>query len=203
MKFLLSITVGLTMAFASFAGFAAGDIQAGKAAATTCMGCHGAPGMRNAYPTFRIPKLGGQQAEYLALALKAYQSGERVHPTMQAQAGALSDMEITNIAAYLSRLEATAKSELGDGDAKAGEAKAQVCTSCHGAGGGKPITPQYPILAGQYPDFLAHALSGYKSGVRNNAVMKGFASALSASDIEDLAAYFGSQASKLSTPTNW
>ena len=72
-----------------------------------------------------------------------------------------------------------------------------------GAGGAKPITPQYPILAGQYPDFLAHALSGYKSGVRNNAVMKGFASALSASDIEDLAAYFGSQASTLSTPTNW
>ena len=122
---------------------------------------------------------------------------------MQAQAGALSDTEITNIAAYLSSLEAPAKSELGDGDAKAGEAKAQVCTSCHGAGGGKPITPQYPILAGQYPDFLAHALSGYKSGVRNNAVMKGFASALSASDIEDLAAYFGSQSSTLSTPTNW
>ena len=203
MKFLLSIAVGLTMAFASFAGFAAGDVQEGKAAAATCMGCHGAPGMRNAYPTFRIPKLGGQQAEYLALALKAYQSGERVHPTMQAQAGALSDTEITNIAAYLSSLEAPAKSELGDGDAKAGEAKAQVCTSCHGAGGGKPITPQYPILAGQYPDFLAHALSGYKSGARNNAIMKGFASALSDADIQDLAAYFGSQPSALSTPTDW
>lgn len=203
MKFLLSITVGLTMIFASFAGFAAGDIEAGKAAATTCMGCHGASGMRNAYPTFRIPKLGGQQAEYLALALKAYQSGERIHPTMQAQAGALNDSEITNLAAYLSRLDAPASSELGDGDAKAGEAKAQVCTSCHGAGGGKPISPQYPILAGQYPDFLAHALSGYKSGARNNAIMKGFASALSDADIQDLAAYFGSQASILSTPTNW
>ena len=203
MRFLLSITAGLTMAFTSFAGFAAGDIPAGKAAAATCMGCHGAPGMRNAYPAFRIPKLGGQQAEYLVLALKAYQSGERVHPTMQAQAGALSDAEITNIAAYLSSLDAPATSELGDGDAKAGEAKAQVCTSCHGAGGGKPITPQYPILAGQYPDFLAHALAGYKSGARNNAVMKGFASALSDSDIEDLAAYFGSQSSTLSTPANW
>ena len=122
---------------------------------------------------------------------------------MQAQAGALNDSEITNLAAYLSSLDAPASSELGDGDAKAGEAKAQVCTSCHGAGGGKPISPQYPILAGQYPDFLAHALSGYKSGARNNAIMKGFASALSDADIQDLAAYFGSQASILSTPTNW
>ena len=51
--------------------------------------------------------------------------------------------------------------------------------------------------------FLAHALSGYKSGARNNAIMKGFASALSDADIQDLAAYFGSQASTLSTPTNW
>tara|TARA_Y100001934_G_C11972085_1_gene594514 strand:+ start:47 stop:658 length:612 start_codon:yes stop_codon:yes gene_type:complete len=203
MKFLLSITVGLTMAFASFAGFATGDIQAGKAAVATCMGCHGASGMRNAYPTFRIPKLGGQHAEYLALALKAYQSGKRVHPTMQAQAGSLNDMEIANITAYLSGLDAPASSELGGGDAKAGEAKAQICASCHGAGGGKPITPQYPILAGQYPDFLAHALSGYKSGARNNAIMKGFASALSAADIQNLAAYFGSQPSPLSTPTDW
>ena len=71
MKFLLSITAGLAMAAASFTSLAAGDIQAGKAAAATCMGCHGAPGMRNAYPTFRNPKLGGQQADYLALALKA------------------------------------------------------------------------------------------------------------------------------------
>ncbi|HCX88601.1 MAG TPA: cytochrome c family protein [Gammaproteobacteria bacterium] len=203
MKFLLSITVGLAMALTSFASLAAGDIQAGRAAAATCMGCHGASGMRNAYPAFRIPKLGGQQAEYLMLALKAYQNAERVHPTMKAQAGALSGTEITNIAAYLSGLEATAASERGDGDAKAGEAKAQACATCHGAGGGKPITPQYPILAGQYPDFLAHALTGYKSGARNNAIMKGFASALSDSDIQDLAAYFSSQPSTLSTPTNW
>jgi cytochrome c553 len=46
-------------------------------------------------------------------------------------------------------------------------------------------------------------LADYKSGARNNAIMKGFASALSKKDMEDIAAYFGSQASPLSTPINW
>jgi cytochrome c553 len=61
----------------------------------------------------------------------------------------------------------------------------------------------YPILAGQYPDYLSHALSSYKSGTRNNAIMKSFAAALSDKDIDDISAYFGSQASPLSTPVNW
>ena len=78
-----------------------------------------------------------------------------------------------------------------------------ACFACHGAGGKKPIAPMYPSLAGQYPDYLSHALADYKSGARNNAIMKGFAAALSKQDMEDIAAYFGSQASSLSTPTNW
>jgi cytochrome c553 len=65
------------------------------------MGCHGIPGYNNAYPTYRVPKLGGQPPEYLAAALKAYQSGERPHKTMQAQATSLSEQDIADIAAYL------------------------------------------------------------------------------------------------------
>ncbi len=185
------------------AAYAAGDVQAGKASAATCMGCHGAPGLRNAYPAFRVPKLGGQQEQYLIVALKAYQSGERSHPTMQAQAGSMTDAEINNVSAYLSSLAGPDATELGDGDANAGAAKAQACFACHGPGGKKPIAPMYPSLAGQYPDYLSHALADYKSGARNNAIMKGFAAALSKKDMEDIAAYFGSQASPLSTPTNW
>lgn len=80
---------------------AQGDVQAGMLKANTCMGCHGIPGYTNAYPTYRVPKLGGQSAEYIAAALKSYKSGERPHKTMRAQADSLSDQDIADIAAYL------------------------------------------------------------------------------------------------------
>jgi cytochrome c553 len=84
------------------------------------------------------------------------------------------------------------------GNAENGKAKAaQVCAACHGADGAKPVAPENPILAGQYPDYLVKALSDYKSGKRNNPVMKAFASQLSKQEIEDLAAWFSIQKSDL------
>lgn len=74
---------------------------------------------------------------------------------------------------------------------------AQVCAACHGAEGNKPTDPSQPILAGQYYDYLVRALTDYKIGKRNNPIMKGFAGQLSKQDIEDLAAWFASQDSKL------
>jgi cytochrome c553 len=82
---------------------AAGNVDAGRLKANTCMGCHGIPGYTNAYPTYRVPKLGGQPPEYIAAALKAYKSGERPHLTMRAQAASLSDEDIADIAAYLAQ----------------------------------------------------------------------------------------------------
>jgi cytochrome c553 len=84
------------------------------------------------------------------------------------------------------------------GNAEAGKAKAaQVCAACHGADGAKPSAPDQPILAGQYYDYLVQALSDYKTGKRANAIMKGFAAALSKQDIEDLSAWFATQKSNL------
>ena len=83
------------------------------------------------------------------------------------------------------------------GDAVRGAQKAQSCVACHGAQGAKPISPDYPVLAGQVEDYLAHALSEYKSGARKNAIMAGQAATLSKKDIEDLAAYFAVQPSPL------
>lgn len=85
------------------------------------------------------------------------------------------------------------------GDVEAGEQKAAACVACHGAGGAAPISPQYPILAGQYADYLAQALLQYQNGARANAIMVGLAAPLSEEDIEDLAAYFASQNSPLRT----
>ena len=65
-------------------------------------------------------------------------------------------------------------------DPKAGQAKAaQICAACHGPDGNKPSDPTQPILAGQHYDYLVRALTDYKSGKRGNAIMKGFAGALS------------------------
>jgi cytochrome c553 len=91
-----------------------------------------------------------------------------------------------------------APAALGKGNAEAGKAKAaQVCAACHGADGAKPSAPDQPLLAGQHYDYLVQSLNDYKSGKRNNAVMKGFAASLSKQDIEDLAAWFASQKSGL------
>jgi len=89
-------------------------------------------------------------------------------------------------------------SALAGGNAEAGKQKAaQVCAACHGAEGNKPTAPENPILAGQHPDYLVHALKDYKSGKRDNPIMKGFAATLSTKDMEDLAAWFSSQPSGL------
>jgi cytochrome c553 len=83
-------------------------------------------------------------------------------------------------------------------DPAAGKAiAAKVCAACHGAEGDKPVAPENPILAGQYQDYLARALTDYKSGKRANPVMKAFAGQLSKKDIQDVAAWFSSQQSKL------
>jgi cytochrome c553 len=70
------------------------------AAVETCLGCHGIPGYKNAYPTYHVPKLGGQHARYIIDALRAYASGERPHSTMHANAVTLSEEEIETIATW-------------------------------------------------------------------------------------------------------
>ena len=80
---------------------AAGDAAAGKIKSDTCMGCHGGKGYANAYPTYRVPKIGGQSEAYIIQALKAYKTGERTHGTMTGQAVSLSEKDIADIAAYI------------------------------------------------------------------------------------------------------
>ncbi len=58
----------------------------------------------NAYPNYHVPRIAGQNYDYLVAALTAYKTGERDHPTMRAQGESLSAEDIRNIAAYLSSL---------------------------------------------------------------------------------------------------
>ncbi len=79
-----------------------GNFDNGRTLAYTCQGCHGITGYKNAYPSYRVPKIGGQSAQYLTQALTEYRQGKRRHPTMQAQSMSFSEQEIADLAVYLS-----------------------------------------------------------------------------------------------------
>ncbi|MGH8123932.1 MAG: c-type cytochrome [Rudaea sp.] len=81
-----------------------GDAKAGKTLVYTCGGCHGVTGYTNAYPNYHVPRIAGQNYDYLVAALTEYKTGQRAHPTMRAQGESLSDAEIRNIATYLSSI---------------------------------------------------------------------------------------------------
>jgi cytochrome c553 len=80
--------------------------------------------------------------------------------------------------------------------AAGGKIAAGVCAACHGADGNSTIVTN-PKLAGQHPEYLAKQLAAFKENKdRSNAVMLGFAAALSPDDMRNVAAYFSEQAPK-------
>ncbi|MCB1791716.1 MAG: cytochrome c [Gammaproteobacteria bacterium] len=80
-----------------------GDAERGRVKANTCLGCHAIPSYSNAYPNYHVPKVGGQNEEYLISALLAYRNGLRAHETMHNNALSLSDQDIADIAAFFSK----------------------------------------------------------------------------------------------------
>ena len=100
----LAIIAGV-MALTIGTAFADGDIAAGKVKSQTCMGCHGIPNYSNVYPTYHVPKVGGQHAAYIIAALQAYRAGQRDHETMRANAVGLSDQDMADIAAYFESIQ--------------------------------------------------------------------------------------------------
>ena len=157
---------------------------------STCLGCHGVVSYNNIYPTYKVPKLGNQHKDYLVAALKAYRSGERTHLTMRAHASNLSDSDIVKIAEYFSSIKYQ-EQVTNTADIEMIE-EANSCVGCHGADGNSMI-PTFPKIAGQYQDYLYHALKAYKNGDRNNAIMNGISSTLNEKQMKKLSKYFSSQ----------
>src|SRR5579863_10506921 len=73
-----------------------------------------------------------------------------------------------------------------------GATKSAVCSACHGPNGNS-VNPDWPRLAGQSAVYIAEQLRLFRSGVRNNPVMKPLAAILSDQDIDDLAVYYEAQ----------
>jgi cytochrome c553 len=177
------------LALVTFAAHADGDAARGEKLAYTCMGCHGVEFYKNAYPSYSVPKLGGQNAPYIVSALEEYRSGSRMHPTMRGFATSLTAEDRADLAAFFhSRVPAAAIPE------PVGKAptKAQLCVACHGTSG-RGTMPEYPNIGGQHADYIAQALNDYRLGKRKNAIMAPFAQQLSKDDIEALAEYFSGQ----------
>ncbi len=97
-----TVFLALALALVGSVAYAKGDVQKGKHLAYTCTGCHGIDQYKNAYPSYYVPKIAGQNEAYIVNALTAYSKGERNHPTMTAQAKSFSAQDIADIAAYIS-----------------------------------------------------------------------------------------------------
>lgn len=182
-----------------------------EAKVAMCVGCHGIIGYRGSFPeVYRVPKIAGQNAKYIAAALNAYKTGDRKHPTMRGIAETLSDQDIADIANYYEHLGAEDRKPLGDKPNRepsaevAGLIQKAACFSCHGANLSKPIDPSYPKISGQYPDYVFVALKAYKTQNnpafgRNNGVMGAIAKQFSNPELKALADYVGSLDSELAT----
>ncbi len=170
-------------------------VQAGKAAAAACAGCHGEAGISKMPAT---PSLVGLDPKYLVAAMKAYKSGDRKNDTMKSMLSAVTDADLGNIALYYALQKPARAQTPAGGDPAAGKAAAAACAGCHGDKG-VSANPAIPSLAGQDAQYLAAALHTYKEGGRGDETMKGLAASLDEAAAKNLAAFYASQQPQ---PTN-
>jgi cytochrome c553 len=167
----------------------ADPVQAGKAAAVPCAGCHGDAGISK---TPGMPSLAGLDSKYLTAAMKAYKDGQRKNIVMAALLASVNEADMNNIALYYA-LQAPARAQTPSlGNQMTGKAAAASCAGCH-SDQGISGNPAAPSLAGQDAQYLAAALQAYKEGSREDATMKGLAAALADGTIKDLAAFYATQ----------
>jgi cytochrome c553 len=205
---LLSLVITSVMAVSAQAQEVKGDAKAAEAKIAMCIGCHGIPGYQSSFPeVYRVPKISGQNAKYIAAALTAYKKGERKHQTMRGIADTLSDQDIADVAAYY---EQHGKTEAVTAAPKAANEKVTAllqkgaCVSCHGANFTQPLDPSYPKIAGQHKDYLFVALKSYKvenqsTWGRSNGIMGGIAKQYSNAELKALAEYIADQQGELKT----
>jgi cytochrome c553 len=180
-----------------------GDVKAGEKKNAMCIGCHGIEGYQASFPQiYRVPKISGQNGKYLTAALEAYRKGDRLHPTMRAIAGSLTDQDIADLSAYYESdaAAAPAQAELP----AALKDKLAVCVTCHGTNFNNTTDPANPRLAGQYADYLTVSLRAYQTEGkhlvgRSNATMAGMAKPLKDAEIEQIAKFLSGLPSDLKT----
>jgi len=164
-------------------------VQAGRAAAGACGGCHGETGVSD---TPGSPSLVGFEPKYFVAVMNAYKSGQRKNEVMKPMAAAVSDAELNNLALFYALQKPLRAATKSTGDAAAGKAAASGCSGCHGDKG-VASDAATPSLAGQDAQYLATATQSYKDGTRRDETMKGAVADLNEKAMRDIAAFYASQ----------
>jgi len=196
MKRLIMIIIASSLYGYSNTGFSAGDPGVGQEKSAVCGACHGNNGNSS---NADYPSLAGQVPGYITQQLTNFKSGIRSNPIMEGLAQTLSDEDMADLDAWYSLQEPTiytvkkdqlATVKLGEKLYRAGYPSMGVpsCMGCHGPSG-SGIPPQFPRLAGQYPQYTETQLLAFKSGQRQNAIMSSVAFSLSREQIRALALY--------------
>jgi cytochrome c553 len=173
-----------------------------RIAGQVCAACHAADGNSVAATN---PKIAGQFAEYLQKQLGDFKAQPGKKPAresaiMTPMAANLSDDDIQILAAYYSgqKLRPASAADkdlaaLGQKIWRGGIAASNVpaCGGCHGpAGAGIPA--QYPRLAGQFSEYVAAQLKGFRDGARSNdanGIMRGVTARMTEREIQAVAQY--------------
>ena len=165
-------------------------LQAGKAAAASCGGCHGEAGVSAMAGT---PSLVGLDPAYFAAAMAAYRKGARKNDLMKGFAGGVSEADVGHVALFYAQQKPAKAQTRAAGDAAAGKAAAAVCGGCHGETG-VSTNPAAPSIAGQDAEYLVAATKAYRDGSRKDDTMKGPAEAIDDKALRDVAAFYAAQA---------
>jgi cytochrome c553 len=210
-----TITAASALLFALAPHAHAVDMEKAKDINTVCAGCHGDNGQGGKKGEY--PRIAGQQAAYLEAQLKAFRARKRINIPMApyTQDRELSDEDIRDISAYLSSIHLSTEMPTFKGDedaltklqmvdrvmivprvegdiAHGGEVYADQCAFCHGKtakGGGR-----YPMLVGQYTNYLKKQIDAYLKGERphDEEDSRGVLAELKEKDIQDILAWLTS-----------
>lgn len=105
----------------------------------------------------------------------------------------MNKMLTTVFALAVASVTAVSSAQEIKGDAKAGQAKVDMCIGCHGIKGYQASFPEVhkvPMISGQGAKYIVSALSAYKAGDRRHPTMRGIADSLTDQDMADVAAYY-------------
>jgi cytochrome c553 len=177
------------------------DARPPSAVTESCGRCHGVDGLGRGHGAF--PRLAGQRAEYLLASLDAYANGTRLSGIMEPVAAALDRGARQQIAQYYATrpagTPAAAAPDVSRGRTIATDGipdrLVPACSECHGPASA-PRNPHYPLLAGQYQEYLVQQLSLFKAGRRGGTayrhIMHRVAGQLTDEQIRAAAAYYAS-----------
>lgn len=206
---LKTVVASATLAAVGAQAQLVGDINAGLARASMCIGCHGIPDYRNSFPQIhRVPMISGQTEQYILAALQAYQKGERRHPTMRGIAGGLSEQDMANLAAFYAQhngnVQAPAAPPRNPNAVVAALLDRGACISCHGANFSSPTDPSWPKIGGQHADYLfvslkSYAVEGNDVIGRSNPMMRSIVSQFTLQELRLMANYIATVPGELAT----